>query len=152
MTSPSHGEDRRFNSGRAHQLTSRGRIAPVVNNIAGFGLFTDAGSIPAEPTIRHGGRIAPVVNNLMDLVWFTDAGSIPAEPTNQHERLSSTTRHCLATMTQAHRCRLKFFLKLLSLWPGMIFHDIYPSSSIEHSLSLEHGPLGPSRFLCFQAG
>jgi hypothetical protein len=50
--SPSHGEDRRFNSGRAHHSIQRGRLEPVKNNIGWIGLFSDAGSIPAEPTIR----------------------------------------------------------------------------------------------------
>ena len=31
-------------------IDDRGGIAPVMNNVVGFGLFIDAGSIPAEPT------------------------------------------------------------------------------------------------------
>ena len=45
------------------------------------GLFTDAGSIPAEPTIRFHGRIEPAVKALLGIVSFIGAGSIPAEPT-----------------------------------------------------------------------
>jgi hypothetical protein len=50
MTSPSHGEDRRFNSGRAHIETHQGRIEPATNNLNGIAEFVGAGSIPAEPT------------------------------------------------------------------------------------------------------
>jgi hypothetical protein len=52
MTSPSHGEDRRFNSGRAHFTTKQGRIEPATNNLFGFDEFVGAGSIPAEPTTQ----------------------------------------------------------------------------------------------------
>ena len=40
------------------------------------GLFTDAGSIPAEPTIRFHGRIEPAVKALFRYFCFTRIGSI----------------------------------------------------------------------------
>ena len=54
MTSPSHGEDRRFNSGRAHFTIRQGRIEPATNNPFGIAEFVGAGSIPAEPIPLNG--------------------------------------------------------------------------------------------------
>jgi hypothetical protein len=53
MTSPSHGEDRRFNSGRAHIETHQGRIEPATINLSGIAEFVGAGSIPAEPISKR---------------------------------------------------------------------------------------------------
>ena len=42
--------------------TIQGGIVPVMNNVAGFGLFIDAGSIPAEPTIFYGAFFEYILN------------------------------------------------------------------------------------------
>ena len=82
MMSPSHGEDRRFNSGRAHQLTSEAELLQPRTICLDLVCSLAPVQFRPSPPVDFRGGIAPAKNNLLGLEVLFGAGSIPAEPTS----------------------------------------------------------------------